>query len=130
MKPSREMETLIGTLALLAVLATSSIAAPTATSVIGDWSGAISTGGSSLRVVIHVTEDKDGALAGTIDSPDQGASGIALNSITFKAPALHFEIQKFGAAYDGTLTQDDSRIAGTWKQGSASLPLDLTRTRR
>ena len=95
--------------------------------VVSDWNGALSTGGGSLRVVIHVVQDKDGKLSGTLDSPDQGATGIAISSITYKEPAFHFEIEKFGAVYDGTMSKDNSEIAGNWKQGSASLPLTFKR---
>lgn len=95
--------------------------------VVGDWNGALSTGNGSLRVVIHVEQEKDGKLSGTLDSPDQGATGIAISSITYKEPALHFEIEKFGAGYDGTMNKENSEIAGNWKQGSASLPLTFKR---
>ena len=95
--------------------------------IVGDWNGAIATGGGSLRVVVHIAQDKNGELTATMDSPDQGASGIPISTITFKQPTLHFEIQKFGAGYDGTLSKDNSEIAGNWKQGGASLPLTLKR---
>lgn len=100
------------------------VAAP---AIVGDWSGAISTGSNSLRAVIHVALDKDGKLTATMDSPDQGVTGIPISSISYKEPALHFEIEKFGASYDGTMNKDNSGIAGTWKQGGASLPLNLKR---
>jgi len=74
-----------------------------------------------------VAQDKDGKLTATMDSPDQGATGIAISSITYKEPALHFEIERFGAGYDGTMNKDNSEIAGNWKQGGVSLPLTFTR---
>jgi len=101
--------------------------AAAAPAVVGDWSGAISTGGGSLRAVIHVAQDKDGKLTATMDSPDQGATGIAISSITYKEPALHFEIEKLGASYDGTMNKDNSEITGNWKQGPATLTLNLKR---
>ncbi len=96
--------------------------------VVGDWNGALSSGGGSLRVAIHVTQDKDGHLIATMDSLDQGAMGIAITSITYKEPALHFEIEKFGASYDGTINKDNSEITGNWKQNGLSLPLAFKRT--
>jgi hypothetical protein len=95
--------------------------------VVGDWNGAISTGGSSLRVIVHVAQDKDSKLTATMDSPDQGANGIAISSITFEGAVLHFEITRFGAAFSGTMNKDLSEIAGDWKQGSASFPLTFKR---
>lgn len=48
-----------------------------------------------------------------MDSPDQGATGIAVSSISFKKPDLHFEIERIGGTYDGQINQDGTEIAGT-----------------
>ena len=112
---------------MLSALVTASLLAAPSPAVVGDWSGAISTGGGSLRAVIHVAQDKDGKLTATMASPDQGATGIAISSITYKEPALHFEIEKLGASYDGTMNKDNSEITGNWKQGPATLTLNLKR---
>jgi len=98
-----------------------------APAVVGDWNGALNTGGGSLRIVIHVSQDKDGKLTATMDSPDQGATGITITSISYKEPNLHFELGNFGASYDGTMNKDNSEIAGTWKQSGTSLPLSFKR---
>lgn len=112
---------------MLGALVLGVAAAASAPGIVGDWSGAISTGGGSLRAVFHVTQDKEGKLAGTMDSPDQGATGIVLSTITYKEPAVHLEIEKFGASYDGTMNKDNSEIEGNWKQGGATLTLNLKR---
>jgi len=116
-------------LTMLAAFAWSLSATPAATAppVVGDWQGALSAGGSSLRMVLHVTQDADGKLSGTMDSPDQGATGIPLSSISFKSPDLHFEIQRIGGSYDGKINKDNTEIAGDWKQGGGSFPLTLKR---
>ena len=124
------MGTWAGMLALTlgTLLIGTALAAPAPVpAVAGDWNGAISTGGGSMRVVIHVVQDKDGKLTATLDSPDQGATGISISSITYKEPAVHFEIVKMGAAYDGTMNKDHSEIAGDWKQGGGSAPLTFKR---
>jgi len=117
-------------IAVLAVgtLATRTIHAAPALAVVGDWDGALSAGGGSLPVVIHITQEKEGKLAATLDSPSQGATGIAISPITFKEPDVHFEIEKFGATYDGTMNKNHSEIAGTWKQGGQSMPLNFKRS--
>jgi len=106
---------------------TAALAAP-APAVVGDWQGALNTGNSSLRVVLHVSQDKEGNLNATLDSPDQGATGIAISAITFKQPDLHFEIQRIGASYDGKIDKANAEIAGEWKQGGGSLALTFSRT--
>lgn len=105
----------------------STVLAATAPPIVGDWQGTLSTGSSSLRVVLHVTQNKDEKLEGTVDSPDQGATGIAISSISFKQPDLHFEIQTIASSYDGKMNKDNSEIAGEWKQGGGSLALTFKR---
>lgn len=126
------MGTRVGMLALIvgALVIGTAFAAPAPNptpTVVGDWNGVLSTGGGSLRVVIHVVQDKDGTLTATMDSPDQGATGIAISTISFNQPNLHFEIQRFASSYDGKINKDNSEIAGEWRQGGASLPLTFKR---
>jgi len=101
--------------------------AANAPSVAGDWQGTLDAGGNTLTVVVHISQDKDGKLSGAIDSPDQGASGIAITAITYKEPNLHFAVDSIGGSYDGKMNKENSQIAGNWKQGGGSLPLTLKR---
>ncbi|HUK89266.1 MAG TPA: hypothetical protein VLZ81_02615 [Blastocatellia bacterium] len=116
----------LAALMLLAAIAATAIAS-TATAVAGDWEGTLDTGNGTLRVVIHLSEDKDGKLTGNLDSPDQGATGIGMTTITYKEPDLHFEIASIGGSFDGKLTKSSDAIEGVWKQGSGSLPLIFKR---
>jgi hypothetical protein len=111
---------------LLALMVGFAMAAPAA-GVAGDWQGTLDTGGGTLRVVVHVTQDKDGKLSGAVDSPDQGAAGIAITAITYKEPDLHFEVESIGGSYDGKMNKENSQIAGDWKQGGGSLSLTFKR---
>lgn len=114
-------------IAMVLALAVSTIFAAAPAPVVGDWNGALSAGGTTLRIVVHVTQGADGKLAGTLDSPDQGASGIVMSAISFTAPDLHFEIQQIGGTYDGKIDKDNAQISGAWKQGGNELPLALKR---
>jgi hypothetical protein len=115
----------------IAVMACTFGAVPTfsapAPGIAGDWQGLLSTGSNTLHVVLHITRADDGELTGTLDSPDQGATGIALAAIAFRTPDFHFEIPRFGASYSGAANNDLSEIKGEWKQGSGSLPLAFKR---
>ena len=75
------------------------------------------------RIVVHITAAQDGTLGGTIDYPDQSASGILITAITYKSPTLHFESTPDLSAYYGTMNRDNSQLAGTWRQGSLSVSL-------
>lgn len=112
---------------LFATLAPVSGAAPSAADALGDWQGTLDTGKGSLHIVFHLAQDKDGKLTGTMDSPDQNASGIVLTSVTFTSPDVHLGIEMIQGAYDGKLDNEKHQIVGVWKQGPASLPLTLSR---
>jgi uncharacterized protein len=113
----------------LAVVSVVSLAAPKP-AVVGDWNGVLDVGGgNSLHLVVHVTQKQDGSLTGTMDSPDQGANGIEISTITYKDGALHFECSQIGGSYDGKMNKDNSGIDGTWSQSGNSLTLNLSRSK-
>jgi len=97
-----------------------------ADSLLGDWYGALDAGGRKVRLVLHFMKRADGRLAGTMDSPDQGASGIAMDAVSVQGARLRFTISLINGAYEGVIRADARLIRGTWTQG-VSLPLDLGR---
>ena len=98
--------------------------------IVGAWEGTLDPGAQpKKRILVHIFTEGDGSLRGTIDYPDQSISGIGITAITYQEPALHFESSPMQASYDGAMNKDNSEIAGTWKQGGATLSLLLKRTR-
>ena len=102
-------------------------AAPPAHDPVGDWGGDIALpGGNSLPFVIHITPDDSGGFTGTADSPDQGAFGLPISSVSTDGDSLTVEIAAVKGTFTGTYTDTDT-LAGQWKQGIAKLPLTLAR---
>jgi len=90
----------------------------------GKWYGILNVQGTQLRLVFNITKtDKD--YSSTMDSPDQGANGIPVSTISYDTPILKLEISNAGIKYEGTLN-DDNSFVGTFKQGGQSFPLVLT----
>jgi pimeloyl-ACP methyl ester carboxylesterase len=94
--------------------------------IAGDWQGTLSTGAGDLRLVLHITKGADGALKATLDSVDQGANGIPVNSISLKSSELNLGVDAVHGTYKGTVAADGKTISGTWSQG-APLALDFKR---
>ena len=90
----------------------------------GDWLGTLDSGMGKLRLVLHITNTEDG-LTATMDSLDQGANGLPVNSITRTGAELKFEMKSIGGSYDGTIGTDLGTISGTWTQMGKSFPLVL-----
>ncbi len=97
-----------------------------AQSIAGDWYGTLNYPGTgTLHIVFHITKTGD-SYSTTMDSPDQGARGLATNSTTVAGDKLTIEASKFGVTYTGTFLPDSNKINGTFKQVNNSTPLNLT----
>jgi fermentation-respiration switch protein FrsA (DUF1100 family) len=97
----------------------------------GAWMGTLELGTLKLRVVFHIAATPDG-LTATLDSPDQGANGIATSSVTRDGSSLKIEIQKIGGTFEGKIAADSasagpSSIEGTFTQLGSAHPLVLKR---
>jgi hypothetical protein len=91
----------------------------------GHWKGALSVSKTELHIVFHIASMPDGSYSATMDSPDQGASGIPATAVEFTYPNLRMEWSGFDGVFTAKL--DNGRLSGTWRQGKVSLPLKLER---
>ena len=87
--------------------------------ITGDWNGTLKTGMGELRLVLHVTKNPDGTFKSTLDSVDQGASGIPVAATTLKDSTLSLQVDAVKGTYEGKVNADASEITGTWSQGTA-----------
>jgi hypothetical protein len=95
----------------------------------GSWVGTLDAAGQELRLVFHIVRDDAGQLSGTMDSPDQGAYGLALSAVEEgEDGSVRFEFSMAAAEFMGRFSDDRRTIDGSWAQGGASLPLVLERT--
>lgn len=94
---------------------------------VGHWQGDLDVGGTSLRLVFHIEASDDGGLAATLDSPDQGATGIPVESVTVRGDSLRLDVRAAAALYVGRLTAEGETIEGEWRQGGTALPLTVER---
>jgi len=121
---------LVGATLLLIVFAFSppELVAQENEQLIGSWRGGLEVGGgTTLTLSFNITQDDAGTLTGTMDSPDQGAVGIPLSSVSFEGNHVNFSIQSIQGIYTGSLSDAGDQITGTWSQGPASLPLSLVK---
>jgi hypothetical protein len=97
-----------------------------ASSLAGDWAGALAVQGIELRLVLHVKTEGETTSA-TLDSLDQGAFEIPVSTISRAGETMTFAIDMIGGGFTGALASDGKSVAGTWTQGGNSLPLVLKR---
>jgi len=89
----------------------------------GAWEGTLTVGKAELRLNLRIAEPVAGTFHAQLDSVDQGARNIPVTSVTYQAPALHFEIASINGVYEGTLGNRGREISGTWTQMGSKLPL-------
>jgi hypothetical protein len=93
----------------------------------GHWSGTLDASGTKLRLAVHISKGPDGALTGTLDSLDQGATGLQLSAVKVSGDDVTLELGVAGAAFVGKLDAAGNEMKGEWRQGGAALPLTLSR---
>jgi uncharacterized protein len=93
----------------------------------GIWQGTLAVGAVELRLAFKITKKDDGTLTTTLDSVDQGAKDVPVESTTFADNKLTLKMPVMTATYTGTLQADGDTIKGELDQ-VGKLPLELKRT--
>ncbi len=94
----------------------------------GNWLGTLEFNGIKLRLVLKVSKKANGMIAAKLDSIDQGANDLEIDSIVQQNKSVRFGAQKYGMSYEGTLNEKGDEISGTFKQGAGSQALIFKRT--
>jgi len=93
----------------------------------GIWLGELQMPMQSIRLVLRVERENEGFRV-TADSPDQGANGIPVSSLTIDGDSVEFTIGAVGASFSGTLDGEAGTISGDFEQGNETLPLVFHKT--
>lgn len=106
---------------LLAILLVVAMALTQAQTLNGDWTGKLELGGGrNLKLVLHVAESP---AAVTLDSPDQGAYGLACEITYLKGDSISIRIPNLQMTYSGSVK--DGILTGIFQQGFVKLPLSF-----
>jgi predicted enzyme related to lactoylglutathione lyase len=91
-----------------------------------EWAGTLDVGSARLRLLLRIVPSKGSAVA-TMDSPDQGASHLAVELTHRDDTSLRFTMEAIDAAYEGTFDGAGKTVTGTWTQRGRSWPLVFAR---
>jgi len=92
----------------------------------GYWQGGLTQGGAIiLRINLSIVAAPCGQVLVTMDSPDQGASGMAITGFEMRGDSMLFDMAYVGGSFEGTLLSDRSALKGTWHQGGNANPMEL-----
>ncbi len=94
----------------------------------GIWMGNLKVpGGLELRIVFNISTNPDGSVKASMDSPDQGVSGIPVETVNYKDGNLNLEVKSIRGSFEGVYKEDNETIDGEWKQAGSAFPLVLNR---
>ena len=95
---------------------------------LGTFLGTLQAGPKRLPLVFRIERGRGERGTGTMDSPDQGAMGIPVESIVLRADrSVTLRCNAVRGEFTGTLNADASEIEGIWSQGGQEFPLLLMR---
>ena len=86
--------------------------------------GKLNLGPQSLTIILHVNCNAQGEVECILDSPDQGAKGIAVETDYCSSDSISVSLASLALSFQGKLKGDE--IVGTFTQGQ-SFPLILKR---
>lgn len=88
----------------------------------GSWKGELDVMGQKLPLVFNITKNDKG-YSSTIDSPSQGATGIAVDKTEVANGEITLTQAMLNATYKGKIV--DGKLTGTFTQNGFDIPLTL-----
>jgi uncharacterized protein len=93
----------------------------------GAWVGLVKVEESQLRLRFNLSQNEQQHYSVTLDSIDQGASGIPISRITVNGQLLELEVKVAQASYQGKYQAQPEQIQGHLRQGGQAFALILIR---
>jgi len=94
----------------------------------GNWGGKLKIEAQELTIYIKIKLTNEGYYKALLDSPDQGAKDIPLDTVILSGKNLRTASKMIGGEFEGTVDFDSLIIKGVWKQGGMNLPLTVNKT--
>lgn len=95
----------------------------------GNWKGTLASGTTKLEITLNFKQQSPGQLTATFDLPEHGTNGLPVEHLVYADRILSFDFN-IGApsSFEGVVSRDATEVTGTFKQGSARVPLIFTHT--
>src|SRR5882762_4810824 len=111
-KQNSAMKKMIPLLAITLLSSALGFGASTTNDVVGNWKGTLEVGSVKLRLMFKISKDTAGALTARMDSLDQGARDMPVDTVTFKDGTLRMELKSISGIYEGTLDKAGNKATG------------------
>jgi hypothetical protein len=95
----------------------------------GTWNGTLDVNGTSMHFVLTMASQHDGTATARVISVDEGELEVPL-VVTQKGSSVVLINNVIPSSFAGALNPAGTELAGTFKQGSAALPMTFRRAAR
>jgi hypothetical protein len=89
----------------------------------GDWEGSLKTPSGAARMIFHFKNQPDQTVTATFDSGN--AVGMPLKNVKQTGQKVEFAIVVGYSAFQGSLNQAGTELAGQFTAGPTPMPLTL-----
>lgn len=96
---------------------------PIAHELEGTWEGTAEFESGSLRLVLAMSNQPDGAAVASVVNLDEGSLRVPVSAIAYRASTVTLDLDIVGGSYTGVLNGPGTEIAGTYKQGAIAAPV-------
>ena len=117
--PKPYMKTSLALLSALLLSSAIAFGAPATNDLAGNWKGTLEVGQAKLRLLFKISRTPAGVLTAKLDSLDQGARDIPVETIVTKDNTVRMEVKSVQGVYEGSFDAAGKKITGTWQQGPA-----------
>jgi len=94
----------------------------------GLWLGSMKVSEQmSLQMAFEITPDEEGTYSAKMNVIEQKAFDIPMDECLVKGDSIHISFVAAGITYNGFFSKEADRLLGTYAQGEAEFPLDLSR---
>jgi pimeloyl-ACP methyl ester carboxylesterase len=107
------------------LLTAAAAATPVDKDYTGTWQGILKIQGMELRLAFNIEKDGEGGYTATMDSPDQGVTGLPLDSATVEGDEIVLLFKANDVEVRGTLQPDGEHMRAVLKQAGMEFPLEL-----
>jgi len=96
----------------------------------GTWSATVSAGSRDVHLVLTMANHEDGSSTGSLVNLDEGRLTVPVTAIDQRESGVTIEFKAIAGSFTGQAIADGSELAGTFTQGSFSMPITFRHATR
>jgi hypothetical protein len=93
----------------------------------GVWFGLMEKHPAKIRLIMKLAKGADGALTGTMASPDQGGKEVPIDTILLDGKIISMSLPSMYATYQAEMDGEGRAMYGSWEQTGQTMTLNFKR---